>query len=151
MGVASAGPPPLGKNARPRPRPLALPGPFAQRRSSLHPPRDARVQRVAQAVAQHVHRQHHHRQAQAGRQRVAVCRGTACHVGGSKFILEELERTLGIPEGRTTEDMEYSLETVACIGCCGLAPCLTVNDEVSAKLTPKKVRKKFKKAGKGPK
>ena len=63
----------------------------------------------------------------------------------------ELERTLGIPEGQTTEDMEYSLETVACIGCCGLAPCLTVNDEVSAKLTPKKVRKKFKKARKGPK
>ena len=86
-----------------------------------------------------------------GRQRVAVCRGTACHVGGARFILEELERTLGIPEGQTTEDMEYSLETVACIGCCGLAPCLTVNDEVSAKLTPKKVRKKFKNARKGPK
>ena len=83
-----------------------------------------------------------------GRKRVAVCRGTACHVGGARFILEQLERTLGIPEGQTTEDMEYSLETVACIGCCGLAPCLTVNDEVSAKLTPKKVRKQFKKARK---
>ena len=83
-----------------------------------------------------------------GRQRVAVCRGTACHVGGAKFILEQLERTLGILEGQTTEDMEYSLETVACIGCCGLAPCLTVNDEVSAKLTPMKVRKQFKKARK---
>lgn len=81
-----------------------------------------------------------------GRQRVAVCRGTACHVGGAKFILEQLERTLGILEGQTTEDMEYSLETVACIGCCGLAPCISVNDEVSAKLTPKKVRKQFKKA-----
>ena len=81
-----------------------------------------------------------------GRQRVSVCRGTACHVGGARFILEELERTLGILEGQTTEDMEYSLETVACIGCCGLAPCITVNDEVAAKLTPKKVRKKFKKA-----
>ena len=81
-----------------------------------------------------------------GRQRVAVCRGTACHVGGARFILEELERTLGIPEGQTTEDMEYSLETVACIGCCGLAPCISVNDDVSAKLTPKKVRKQFKKA-----
>jgi len=80
-----------------------------------------------------------------GRQRVAVCRGTACHVGGSRFILEELERTLGISEGQTTGDMEYSLETVACIGCCGLAPCISVNDEVSAKLTPKKVRKQFKK------
>ena len=84
-----------------------------------------------------------------GRQRVAVCRGTACHVGGSQFILEELERTLGILEGETTEDMEYSLETVACIGCCGLAPCISVNDEVSAKLTPKKIRKQFRAAKKG--
>jgi len=78
-----------------------------------------------------------------GRQRVAVCRGTACHVSGARMILEELERDLGIMEGQTTEDMEYSLETVACIGCCGLAPCISVNDEVSAKLTPKKVRKQF--------
>ena len=72
----------------------------------------------------------------------------SCHVGGAKFILEQLERTLEILEGQTTGDMEYSLETVACIGCCGLAPCLTVNDEVSAKLTPMKVRKQFKKARK---
>ena len=84
-----------------------------------------------------------------GRQRVAVCRGTACHVGGARMILEELERTLGIAEGQTSEDLEYSLETVACIGCCGLAPCLTVNDEVSAKLTPKKVRRQFRDAKKG--
>jgi NADH-quinone oxidoreductase subunit E len=83
-----------------------------------------------------------------GRQRVAVCRGTACHVGGARMILEEIERTLGIAEGQTSEDMEYSLETVACIGCCGLSPCMTVNDEVSAKLTPKKVRRQFRKAGK---
>jgi len=80
-----------------------------------------------------------------GRQRVAVCRGTACHVRGARLILEELERTLGIREGQTTEDMEYSLETVACIGCCGLSPCISVNDDVSAKLTPKKVRNLFKK------
>ena len=85
-----------------------------------------------------------------GRHRVAVCRGTACHVSGARLILEELERTLGIAEGQTTEDMEYSLETVACIGCCGLSPCISVNDEVSAKLTPKKVRKLFKKAKEAP-
>ena len=83
-----------------------------------------------------------------GRQRVAVCRGTACHVSGARLILEELERTLGIDEGETTEDREYSLETVACIGCCGLAPCLSVNDDVSAKLTPKKIRKQFRTAKK---
>ena len=72
-----------------------------------------------------------------GRQRVAVCRGTACHVSGARLILEELERTLGIAEGETTEDLEYSLETVACIGCCGLSPCLSVHDGVSAQLPPK--------------
>ena len=83
-----------------------------------------------------------------GRQRVAVCRGTACHVGGARFILEELERTLGLDEGQTSDDMEYSLETVACIGCCGLSPCISVNDEVSAKLTPKKVRRQFRNAKK---
>ena len=86
-----------------------------------------------------------------GRHRVTVCRGTACHVSGARMILEELERTLGITEGQTTEDMEYSLETVACIGCCGLSPCISVGDEVSAKLTPKKVRKLFKKARSGAK
>lgn len=84
-----------------------------------------------------------------GRKRVAVCRGTACHVSGARLILEELERTLGIHEGETTGDREYSLETVACIGCCGLSPCLSVNGEVSAKLTPKKVRKQFAGAKKG--
>ncbi|MCE9637321.1 MAG: NADH-quinone oxidoreductase subunit NuoE [Planctomycetes bacterium] len=84
-----------------------------------------------------------------GRQRVAVCRGTACHVSGARLILEEAERTLGIHEGETTADREYSLETVACIGCCGLSPCLSVNGEVSAKLTPKKVRKQFRTVKKG--
>ena len=83
-----------------------------------------------------------------GRRRIAVCRGTACHVGGARMILEELERSLGVQDGQTTDDMEYSLETVACIGCCGLAPCISVNDEVSAKLTPTKVRKLFKTAKK---
>ena len=86
-----------------------------------------------------------------GKRHCMVCRGTACHVSGARMILEELERTLGIAEGQTTEDMEYSLETVACIGCCGLSPCISVGDEVSAKLTPKKVRKLFKKARSGAK
>ena len=83
-----------------------------------------------------------------GRHRVAACRGTACHVSGARSVLEQLERTLGIQEGQTTEDQEYSLETVACIGCCGLSPCISVGDEVHAKLTPKKVRSLFKKSAK---
>ncbi len=74
-----------------------------------------------------------------GKHTVMVCRGTACHVRGAKKILEETERHLGIAEGQTTEDMEYTLETVACIGCCALAPCIMIDDDVEAKLTPKSV------------
>ncbi len=76
-----------------------------------------------------------------GKKHVVVCRGTACHVRGARRILEELERQLGIKEGGATDDLEYSLETVACIGACGLSPCITVNSAVKGKLTPKKVAK----------
>ena len=78
-----------------------------------------------------------------GRNHVTVCRGTACHVNGAPRILEEIENVLGIADGETTEDMEYSLETVACIGACGLSPCIIMNKKVVAKLTPKKVAKLF--------
>lgn len=81
-----------------------------------------------------------------GKNRIMVCRGTACHVKGAPNILEEIERTIGIKEGDTTEDGEYSLETVACIGCCSLAPCIMINNKVEAKMTPKKVKQLFKKA-----
>jgi NADH-quinone oxidoreductase subunit E len=78
-----------------------------------------------------------------GKKHCMVCRGTACHVNGAARILEEAETVLGIKEGQTTEDLEYSLETVACIGACSLAPAMMVNDMVEAKLNPKKVRKLF--------
>lgn len=78
-----------------------------------------------------------------GKHKVMVCRGTACHVQGAKRILEETERQLGIQQGKTTEDLEYTLETVACIGCCALAPCMMIDEEVEAKLTPKKVTELF--------
>ena len=74
-----------------------------------------------------------------GRNHIMVCRGTACHVRGAPRILEKLQDQLGIEEGETTEDQEFSLETVACIGACGLSPCITVNKEVEAKMTPKRV------------
>jgi NADH-quinone oxidoreductase subunit E len=74
-----------------------------------------------------------------GRNHIMVCRGTACHVRGAPRILEKLQDQLGIGEGETTEDQEYSLETVACIGACGLSPCITINKEVKAKMTPKRV------------
>jgi NADH-quinone oxidoreductase subunit E len=83
-----------------------------------------------------------------GENRIMVCRGTACHVKGVTKILEEIERKLDIKEGETTANGKYSLETVACIGCCSLAPCIMVNKKVEAKMTPKKVAKLFKKGEK---
>lgn len=80
-----------------------------------------------------------------GKNRVMVCRGTACHVKGAPRILEAIENTLGIKEGGTTTDLQYTLETVACIGCCALAPCIMINKEVHGKLTPAKVKEVFNK------
>ena len=82
-----------------------------------------------------------------GRNRVMVCRGTACHVRGAPRILEEVKRELGVQEGETTPDLEYTLETVACIGCCALAPCVMINKKVEAKMTSKKVAELFAKGG----
>ena len=78
-----------------------------------------------------------------GRKEVMMCRGTACYVRGAPRILEEVENVLGIKESETTPDLEYTLETVACIGCCSLAPCMMIEGEVTATLTPKKVRDVF--------
>jgi NADH-quinone oxidoreductase subunit E len=78
-----------------------------------------------------------------GKTQVTACRGTACHVRGAPQILAEVKRQLGIEEGETTSDLEYSLETVACIGCCALAPCLVINGKVESKMTPKKIKELF--------
>jgi len=78
-----------------------------------------------------------------GKNHVMVCRGTACHVRGAPRILEEVQKQLDIQEGETTDDLQYSLETVACIGACGLSPCMMINQKVEAKLTPKKVAALF--------
>jgi len=78
-----------------------------------------------------------------GRNQITVCRGTACHVQNAPAIIDELRRQLRIEVGGTTPDREYSLETVACIGCCALAPCLKVNEDVHGRLTPEKARKLF--------
>ncbi len=74
-----------------------------------------------------------------GRNRVMVCAGTACHVKGAPRILDEVEKVIGIKEGETRQDLEYTLESVACIGCCGLAPCIMINKEVHGRLTPKEI------------
>ncbi len=86
-----------------------------------------------------------------GRNKVTVCRGTACHVRGAKRILEEIERGLGIKDEETTEDLEYTLETAACIGCCALAPTIVINDETYGKLTPAEMQKILKEMGRSAK
>jgi NADH:ubiquinone oxidoreductase subunit E len=76
-----------------------------------------------------------------GKKHIAVCQGTACHVRGAGKIQDTLERQLGIKEGETTADREYSLEAVTCIGCCALAPCIAVNKEtIYGRLTPQTVK-----------
>ena len=75
-----------------------------------------------------------------GRNVINVCRGTACHVRGADRILDEVERQLGIKQGETTEDMEYSLETIACFGSCALAPVVVINKVVYGRMTTTKVR-----------
>lgn len=64
-----------------------------------------------------------------GKNEIKVCVGTACHIRGSKLILEQLENMLDIKAGQTTEDLEYTLESVACVGACAMAPLVVVNDK----------------------
>lgn len=75
-----------------------------------------------------------------GRNIIRVCQGTACHVRGAKKILEAIEKELGIKAGETTKDLNFTLETVACIGACGLAPVLMINDDTHGRLTPDTVK-----------
>ena len=74
-----------------------------------------------------------------GRNVVRVCRGTACHVRGGARVLREVEKQLDIKPGESTDDLEYALETVACIGACALAPTMMINDDTYGEMNPKKV------------
>lgn len=67
---------------------------------------------------------------------IRVCMGTACHVRGGEKILEEIQDELGIEDGETTDDLNFTLESVACIGACGLAPVIMVNDDTHGRLEP---------------
>lgn len=78
-----------------------------------------------------------------GKHQIKVCMGTACHVRGGDIILENFERKLEIEEGQTTEDREFSLERVACVGCCALAPVALVSEKVHAYMTPSKIEGLF--------
>ncbi|MGC9453778.1 MAG: NADH-quinone oxidoreductase subunit NuoE [Phycisphaerae bacterium] len=75
-----------------------------------------------------------------GRYHIQLCRGTACHVKGASAVLEAVKRELKLEPGQTTPDGQFSLEVVACIGACGLAPVMSVNGEFHAKLTPDSVK-----------
>ena len=83
-----------------------------------------------------------------GKKRVAVCRGTACHIRGAPQVLHAIEDLIHLKEGETSEDLEYTLETVACIGCCALAPCIRINKDVSGDMNAEKARKLFDRNGK---
>lgn len=74
-----------------------------------------------------------------GRNVVCVCMGTACHVRGAGKVLESLEESFGIKSGETTPDLSVTLETVGCVGCCGLAPVVTVNEEVIGVVDSEKI------------
>jgi NADH:ubiquinone oxidoreductase subunit E len=80
-----------------------------------------------------------------GKHIVSVCLGTACHVQGAGKILERLEGDLKIKEGGTTEDMAFSLETVRCLGCCGLAPVVTIGEDLYGKVTQSRLSRILKK------
>jgi NADH-quinone oxidoreductase subunit E len=73
--------------------------------------------------------------APVGRNVIKVCRGTGCYVKGAPRLLDEVEKILGIKDGETTPDLEYTLETVACFGSCALAPVVVINGKVYASVT----------------
>jgi len=74
-----------------------------------------------------------------GRHKVGVCLGTACYVKGSQEVMDKLVEELNIKVGQTTEDKLFTLEATRCLGCCGLAPVMTVDDDVYGNADPKKV------------
>lgn len=74
-----------------------------------------------------------------GDHRVSVCLGTACYVKGAQAVLDEIERELGIKDGECTPDRRFSLDTCRCVGACGLAPVMLVNDDVYGRVTPDQV------------
>lgn len=76
-----------------------------------------------------------------GKKIVKVCTGTACHVRGTKEIILKIKNEFKISENETTEDLRLTLETVGCLGCCGLAPVITVNEKIQGDLTSSDVEK----------
>ncbi len=80
----------------------------------------------------------------AGKHLIRVCHGTACHVGGAGAITEALEEALGVKDGETTPDGKFTLESVACLGCCSLAPVMMIGSETYGRLTKESAVKALK-------
>lgn len=76
-----------------------------------------------------------------GRHIVKCCRGTACHVRGAAAVMTAIEESLGVGDGETTPDMQFTLETVACLGACALAPVMLIDETYHGKMTSSSVRK----------
>lgn len=74
-----------------------------------------------------------------GRNIISICLGTACHVRGAERVHERIEETLGVCDGKTTEDGRYTLESVRCIGCCSLGPVVKINESVHARIESSEV------------
>jgi NADH:ubiquinone oxidoreductase subunit E len=75
-----------------------------------------------------------------GQYRIEVCLGTACYVKGAQAILDELEKVLKVNVGQTTKDGKFSLNAARCLGCCGLAPVMKINDEVFGAVKPSDIK-----------
>lgn len=82
-----------------------------------------------------------------GKYIIKVCDGTACHIRGSQIIIDEIKKILKIKPGETTEDGIFSLETVACLGSCALAPVMVINDKYYGKVVPNRIREILKEYG----
>jgi len=78
---------------------------------------------------------HYFKLKKPGRNKIQVCMGTACYLKGGEDLIREVEDILSIGVNQTTEDGEFSMEAVRCVGCCGLAPVIMINDEVYGKVT----------------
>lgn len=76
-----------------------------------------------------------------GKHIVRVCHGTACHLGGAEKLTEAVRQQTGATSGKTSPDGEFTMEKVACLGCCSLAPCITVDGEIHGRLNPESIGK----------
>ena len=81
-----------------------------------------------------------------GKHIITVCNGTACHVRGSNMLVDQVDRVLKIAPGETTEDKEFTLEEVSCLGCCAIAPVLTIDDKKFGNMSVSKVERVIKKS-----